>query len=116
MENKEIKVRGLYFEDTFTLSEIIEKMNLQADLNYLFDQAKKQSDAQSYLGGQMLLALGKNWHKAKDEIIKFVVDITGEPIEIVKKLKFKQLQDIFKALFKDEEMQDFIKRVSEEQK
>lgn len=116
METQKINVRGLYFEDTFTLSEIIEKMNLQADLNYLFDEAKKRPDAQSYLGGQMLLSLGKNWHKAKDEIIKFVVDLTGEPIEIVKKLKFKQLQEIFTDLFKDEEMQDFIKRVSEEQK
>lgn len=116
METKEIKVREICFEDTFTLSEILEKMNFQSDLNNLFDQAKKQSDAQSYIGGQLLLALGKNWHKAKDEIIKFVADITGESIDIVKKFKFKQLQEVFKALFQDGEMQDFIKRVSEEQK
>lgn len=111
-----MKPRELYFEDTFTLSEILEKMDFQADLNKLFDDAKKQPDAQGYLGAQLILTLGKKWHRAKDEIIRFISDITDEPIDKVKKLKFKEIIELIKELFKDEELQDFIKRVAEEQK
>lgn len=116
METKEIKVREIYFEDTFTLSEILEKTDFQTDLNYLFDEAKKRDNSQMYIGGQLFLAFGKKWHKAKDEIIRFVSDITDEPIDMVKKLKFKQLEGIFTQLFANEEIKDFIKRVLEEQK
>lgn len=111
-----MKIRELYFEDTFTLSEILEKMDFQSDLNKLFDEAKKQPDSQAYLGAQLFLAFGKKWHRAKDEIIRFISNITEQPIEDVKKLKFKDIKDMITDLMKDEELQDFIKRVSEGQK
>ena len=116
MEDKKFTVRDICFEDTFTLSEILEKADFQTDLNYIFDEAKKQENAQAYLGVQLFLSLGKKWHKAKDEIIRFVSDITDTPIEIIKKLKFKELQDIFAQLFANEDIQAFIGRVMEEQK
>lgn len=111
-----MKNRELYFEDTFTLSEILEKMDFQSDLNKLFDEAKKQPEAQAYLGAQLFLAFGKKWHRAKDEIIRFISDITDEPIDKVKKIKFSELKELLSELVKDEEIQSFIKRVLEGQK
>jgi hypothetical protein len=106
-----MKIRELLFEDTFLLSEIIDKMDLQADLNKLFDDAKKHPDAQAYLGGQLILSIVKRIHKAKDEITLFIANITDSSVEDIKKLKMSEIIAILKDLFKDEQFQDFFKRV-----
>ena len=106
-----MKIRELYFEDTFLLSEIIDKMDLQADLNKLFEDAKKHPDAQAYLGGQLILSILKRAHKAKDEITQFVANITEQSVEDIKKLKLSEIKDVLSALIKDDEFQNFFKRV-----
>lgn len=106
-----MKIRELYFEDTFTLSEILEKMDLQSDLNKLFDEAKKRPDAQAYLGGQLILSILKRMHKAKDEITLFVASITEQSVEDIKKLKLSEIKDILLQVINDEEFQAFTKRV-----
>jgi hypothetical protein len=106
-----MKIRELYFDDIFALSEILDKTDLQSDLNKLFDEAKKQPDAQAYLGGQLILSVLKRMHKAKDEITQFVANITEQSVEDIKKMKLTEIKDILLQLVKDEEFQAFTKRV-----
>lgn len=105
-----MKTRELYLEDTFVLSEIIDKMDLQADLNKLFEEAKTHPDAQAYVGGQLIMSIAKRLHRAKDEVVQFLANITEQSVEDIKKLKLSEIKSIFTELAKDEEFQAFFKR------
>ena len=111
-----MKIREMNFEDVFLFSEIIDKMDVQADLNKMFDEAKKHPDAQAYLGGQLMLSIFKRMHKAKAEVTQFVANITEKSVEDIQKLKVSELKDVFMSLIKDEEFQAFFKRAKDEQK
>ena len=105
-----MKIRELYFEDTFLLSEIIDKMDLQADLNKLFDDSKKQPDPQAYVGGQLIMLIVKRLHKVQDEVTLFLANITEQSVEDMQKLKLSEIKNVLMDLFKDEEFQAFFKR------
>lgn len=101
-------MRDFTFDDGFALSEILDKMNINFDMNALVD-AKKQKDvdAQSYVGGQLMLQVVKKLHLARPEIINFVSSMTGETKEDVRKYSIGKLKDFFVDLFKQNGLTDF---------
>lgn len=104
-------MRKLTLEDAFTLSEVLDKMNIQADLNRLFDEAKKKgSDAQSYLGGQMALLVVKSAYKAKKELYEWISSLSGRTVEEVKSMSLKETTQFMKELFTSEDIGDFFKQ------
>ena len=111
-----MKIREMNFEDVFLFSEIVDKMDFQADLNKMFDEAKKHPDAQAYLGGQLILSIFKRMHKAKAEVTQFVANITEQSVEDTQKMKISEIKSILMGLIQDEEFQAFFERAKEEQK
>lgn len=100
-------MREFSFEDSFVLSEILDKTGLQIDLNAYADSAKKNKDSQAYLGGQLILSLIKKIHLAKNEILKLASDMTGEDIEEVKKWNISKMKEFFSELFSQAGFKDF---------
>ena len=103
-------MRGFELQDAFRLSEIIDVMDIQIDLNELMDKAKtgaKDGKIQEKIGAQVALLFIKKLYKAEKPIIVFISNITGEDIEAVKKYKPKQIATFITDLFKSEDFVDF---------
>lgn len=100
-------MRNFTLEDGFALSAILDKTNLQLDLNAFMDSAKDGN--QAYFGGQLVLALLKKMHLAKDDIIKLMADMSGEPIEEVKGWGIDKMKTFFSELFLNAGLADFFK-------
>ena len=98
-------MRNFTLEDGFALSAILDKTNLQLDLNAFMDSAKDGN--QAYFGGQLVLALLKKMHLAKDDIIKLMADMSGEPIEEVKGWGIDKMKTFFSELFSNAGLADF---------
>lgn len=101
-------MREFTFDDGFALSEILDKMNIDIDMNAMGD-ALRQGDkqAQAYMGGQLMLTLVKKLHLARPEIVAFVASMTGDNKEEVKKYKLSKIKEFFIELFKQEGLADF---------
>lgn len=104
-------MRKITFEDAFVLSEILDKMNIQSDINAIFDEAKAKpgSEAQNYMGGQVVLLLMKSAHKAKKELCEWIASLSGKSVEEVKGMGLKEMSDFLKELFTQEGIGDFFK-------
>lgn len=100
-------MRKLNIDDVFAFSEILDVMDLQTNLNDVMNDAMTQDNPQAYMGGQMMLMLIKNLHKAKEPIKQFIADVSEKDIEEVNKMKFKELKDILVEVFTDEDITDF---------
>ena len=110
-------MRKLTLDDAFTLSAIIDKMNIQTDLNKLMDEAKlKGSGMQEYLGGQMALLLIKSAHKARVEFYELLSSLSGKTQEEIKNMGLKDIKNLFTELAKQEDIGSFFKSAVEEQK
>ena len=106
-------MRELNFDDTFAFSEIIDKLDLNEDLNALFDEAQKHPDKASFLGGQFVLKIARRWYMAKDEIKRFVGNVVDKTPEEVGKMKFKEIAEVLKAVITSEDIQAFISSVQD---
>lgn len=100
-------IKEFTLEDGFILSEILDKMDYNLDLNALADASKKGKDAQAYLGGQMMLELVKKLYKAKPEVMKFIAHMTGQKVEEVRNFTIAETKEFFAELFKQEGLTDF---------
>ncbi|MBE6068848.1 MAG: hypothetical protein E7211_14295 [Clostridium lundense] len=111
-------MRGFELQDTFKLSEILDKMDVQADLNAILDKSKSkeyknQREAQAFVGGQIGLILIKKLYKAEKQIIEFVSSFTGESVETVKKYKPKEIKKFIEELISNEDFTDFFQQVED---
>jgi hypothetical protein len=103
-------MRGFELQDTFKLSEIIDVMDIQLDLNDLMDRAKaNKGKIQEKVGAQVALLFIKKLHKAEKQVIEFIAGVTGEGEDVVRKYKPKQILNFFTELFNNEDFQDFFR-------
>lgn len=100
-------MRELKLKDIYKLSAIIDKMQVKADLNKLMDDAKQQSDAQAYIGGQMIMILISRLHMAQKEVSTFLADLTDKTAEELDNLSIKEVTNLFKELFSQNDMSGF---------
>lgn len=101
-------MRKLELSDVFKLSEIIDAMGIELDLNNMLDKAKsKEGNVQVNMGAELGFKLVKKVHKAEKLVYKFIADLTGDDMQKVKKYSLKQLIEFFKELFNDEDIVDF---------
>lgn len=96
-------MRDFTLEDGFLLSEILDKMDFQMDINQYADEKVNQA----YIGGQMVLLFIKKMHLAKKEIVKLIANMTDEPIADVEKRSISQIKEFFNELFQQEGLKDF---------
>ncbi|GEM02496.1 hypothetical protein SAMN05421839_1065 [Halolactibacillus halophilus] len=101
-------MRKLELSDVFKLSEIIDAMGIELDLNKMLDKAKsKEGNVQANMGAELGFKLVKKIHKAEKLVYKFIADLTGDDMQKVKKYSLKQLIEFFQELFNDEDIVDF---------
>jgi len=101
-------MRKLELSDVFKLSEMIDVMGIELDLNKMMDKTKnKEGDVQSKLGAEMALIFMKKMHKAEKLVYKFIADLTGETVQEVKKYSIKNITEFFTELTNDEGFTDF---------
>lgn len=112
-------------EDVFLISEIIDKMGLEADIKKITDsiQTSKldgKKDAKA-LGKEIAVGLGidiimkmvKKLHKAKREVINLISSLTGLSQEEVNKFGMKQIKEFFTELFASEGISDFLSQAED---
>lgn len=101
-------MRKLEMSDVFRLSEIIDVMDIDLDLNKLMDKAKsKEGSIQEKLGAEVAFMFIKKIYKAEKLVYKLIADLTGDDMQVVKKYSIKQLMDFFEELFDDDDFTDF---------
>lgn len=104
-------MRKLQLSDVFRLSEMIDTMGINLDLNKLMDTAKsKDGDAQENVGAEIAFVFVKNLYKAENLAYEFISELTGDSLKEVKKYKLKQIKAFFKELLDDEEFTDFFQQ------
>ena len=114
-----MKIRPLNFEDTFAFSEILDRLDLQDDINDLLDKSMAKGstqEKQAYIGGQFILKIAKRWHLGKDAILSFVASLTDLKVEEVKQLKFSEVKDVLMQVFTSEDIKAFFSSAQKEQK
>lgn len=101
-------MRKLELSDVFKLSEMIDVMGIELDLNELLNKAKKKDgDVQANAGAEVGFMFVKKMYKAEKLVYKFIADLTGDKVDEVKKYNIKQLIAFFTELVNDEDFTDF---------
>lgn len=115
-------IKPFDLEDVFTMSEIIDKMGLDADVRNVISQVHvsklENADDAKALGKEVGLGIGidliskfiRNLHKAKNEVKKLIGDMSGKSPEEVSKLSMKDMKEFFSELIGDGEFIDFLKQ------
>lgn len=109
-------------EDVFVMSQIIDKMGLDADVKKIIEQVQtaqlsNKTDAQK-VGKEVLVAIGvdligkfiRNLHKAGKEVKQLIANLTGKTVEEVAKMPLREMKVFFTELAGDGEFIDFLKQ------
>lgn len=123
-------VKKFTLDNVFMVSEIIDKMELEADVDKITksiqtSKLENAKDAKS-LGKEVAVGIGldlitkmiRKLHKAKNEIKDLIIDMTGKPMEEIDKFDLKEMGDFFTELFNTDGFGDFLSQAgaSEEKK
>lgn len=112
-------------DDVFLMSEIIDKIGLEADIDKITKQIKatklENKEDAAKIGKEVAVALGldlvtkivRSFHKAKVEVKQLISNLTGMKQEEVSKMSLKQMKDFFSELVSHEEFGDFLKQAGE---
>lgn len=112
-------------EDVFLISEIIDKMEIEADIEKITKtiQTSKLENTTDALGLGKEIAVGlgidivtkmfRNLYKARKEVKKLITNLTGLPDQEVSKFGFKQIKEFFTELFEQEGAVDFLSQAGE---
>ena len=115
-------IKPFDLEDVFTMSEIIDKMGLDADVRNVISQVNvsklENADDAKALGKEVAVGIGidliskfiRNLHKAKNEVKKLIGDMSGKSPDEVSKLSMKDMKEFFSELIGDGEFIDFLKQ------
>ena len=115
-------IKPFDLEDVFTMSEIIDKMGLDADVRNVISQVNvsklENADDAKALGKEVAVGIGidliskfiRNLHKAKNEVKKLIGDMSGKSPDEVSKLSMKDMKEFFAELIGDGEFIDFLKQ------
>lgn len=128
-------VKDFDLDDVFLMSEIMEKMDIEVELEKymntkdainLFDGDEEKTEEQlnieaESLGKEMFLKLGldlamvfaKRMHRAKKEVAKLIMNLTGKTRDEVSKMKLKEIKQFFKDLVEQEGFKDFFSQAEE---
>lgn len=109
-------------DDVFLMSEIIDKMGIDADVQDVLKQVKtaqlKNAGDAKKLGKEVIVGVGiglitkmvRNLHKAKEEVKQLISQMTGRTKEEVSAMGISEFKQFFDDLVKDEEFADFLKQ------
>lgn len=115
-------IKEFDLEDVFVMSQIIDKMGLDADVKKIIEQVQtaqlsNKTDAQK-VGKEVLVAIGvdliskfiRNLHKAGKEVKQLIANLTGKTVDEVAKMPLREMKAFFAELAGDGEFIDFLKQ------
>lgn len=118
-------IKNFDLNDVFLMSEIIEKMDLNFDVDKVIGKTSvtklaNKKDA-SKLGKEVLLSVGvdlvtkllKNLYKAQKEVKQLIANLTGKELTEVEKMSLKDLKQFFADLVEHEGFQDFLSQAGQ---
>lgn len=112
-------------DNVFMLSEIIDKMELEADIEKItktIQTSKLEGKADATkLGKEVAVGIGidlctkliRRLHKAKDEVKELICDLTGLTKDEVKKFSIREIAQFFSDLIGQPEFGDFFKQAGD---
>ena len=118
-------IKEFDLNDVFLMSEIIEKMEIQFDIDTIIKKTNatklenKQDAAE--LGKDVLLSIGldlatnliKRMYKAQKEVKQLIANLTGKTTEEVGRMSLKEMKEFFVALATHEGFGDFLSQVGQ---
>lgn len=105
-------MRKITFKDSFTLSKILDKTNLTADLNKVVEEGKDKGT--DYVGGQFFMLIAKKWHLAEKEIIDFLASLFEKTPKEIEELSLVEVKELFKELASSEDIKNLFTQAVEE--
>lgn len=118
-------IKNFDLDDVFMISEIIDKMGLEADIDKITKTIKtskleNKKDA-STLGKEVAIGLGidivtkmiRNLHKAKEEVKQLISNLTGLSNKEVGKMGIKQIKEFFVETSQHEGFGDFLSQAGD---
>lgn len=111
--------------DVFLMSEIIEKMELDFDVDKVIrktnvaklenkkDAAKLGKDVMMTIGVDLVSKLFKNMHKAQKEVKQLIANLTGKNVAEVEKMNLRDLKQFFTDLVEHEGFSDFLSQAGQ---
>lgn len=118
-------IKKFDLEDVFTMSEIIDKMGIEADIEKLTKSVKveevEKGEDVAKLGKEVVLTLGvdlitkiiRNLHRARTEVKQLISSLTGMSESEVSKMDLKQMKQFFMSLLKEDGVKDFLSQAGE---
>jgi hypothetical protein len=113
-------VKDFDLQDVFLISEIIDKMGLEADVEKITktirtSKLESRADAAT-LGKEVAVGIGidlvtkviRNLFKAQKEVIKLISNLTGLPDAEVSRFGIKKIKEFFSELIQHEGFGDFL--------
>lgn len=100
-------MRKLNFEDVFTITKIIKKMNIKNEIKECIGSVNKSDKSKSSvesLGIDIALIFIENVGNAEREVYSLFSSLTGKKVEEVKKLELTEIVDMIKELFTNEDV------------
>lgn len=107
-------MKDLRFEDVFTISKIIKKMNIREEIKKCIKDTKlpnsddenkeDHEDFAESLGIDVALLFIENIPSAEKEVYSLFSNLTEKKIEDVKKMKATEVFEIVKSWFTNEDM------------
>lgn len=121
-------IKDFDLQDVFLISEIIDKMGLEADVEKIAktiqtSKIESKGDAAA-LGKEIAVGIGidlvtkiiRNLFKAQKEVIKLISNLTGLADAEVGKFGLRKIKEFFTELAKHEGFQDFLSQAGDAEK
>lgn len=105
----ELKLRKLETDDMFLLSEIIDKMGLELDVEAL---SPKEGETATQVGfralGPLVMQSVRKLHAARDEVKQLIANLSGKSVEEIGKLPPGALIQAVQSIMSQEGVLDFL--------
>lgn len=100
----------------FLLSKIVDKMELDDNLKSVLAGTKNKKVNKTELGFTIIAGIGKKLHKAQDEILELVSEVTGKARKDVEEMSSKEMMKVLKDILSEEGVLDFLHSQQEDSK
>lgn len=106
-------MRSLKTSDLFSLTRIIKKMNIKAEVRALFKDItglpeEEKVKAKDQLKIDAVFLFVEHIGDAEKEIYKLLADMSGKPVKEIGDQKLIETIEMIKTIFEDEEIEDFL--------
>lgn len=93
-------------KDMFTLSAIVDKMELENDINKIISQKGKKDTAE--VGKVLVFSIARKLHRAQSEVTALLSSATGKTKKEIEDLPLKETVKLIKGILQEEGVMDFL--------